>query len=244
MKKGISASKGYAIGNVVIKDSEEITFVEKASINIEEENNRLDIAIENSRHQLTLIRDKTNDEMGADKAAVFDSHLMLLDDPEFTGTAKLNIESNNSCAEVALKQVLDMYLEIFENMEDEYMRERAADLKDVGERIIRNLTGKLSSCLTDISENTVVVANDLTPSDTAQLDKSKVIAFLTNVGGRTSHSAIMARTLEIPAIVGLENITTSVKDGDTVIVDGVEGVVIINPDENTLSIYKDKKISF
>jgi phosphotransferase system enzyme I (PtsI) len=147
-------------------------------------------------------------------------------------------------AEMAMNEVVNMYLGIFAGFEDEYMRERAADIKDVGERVIRNLTGNHMNSLSDIPANSVVVARDLTPSDTAQLDKSRVIAFLTDIGGRTSHSAIMARTLEIPAVVGLENITALVKNGDRIIVDGVEGLVIINPDDETIGIYRAKKETF
>lgn len=242
MKKGIPASKGYAIGKVFLKRAEEITIVEKTHIDKEDEKKRLQEAIEASSQQLNALKDRTAAEIGESEAEVFASHLMMLDDPEFIGTALQNIEVENVSAEIAVKTVIDMYLEIFSEMDDEYMRERAADIKDVGDRLLRNLTGSISDGLSELEENTVVVAHDLTPSDTAQLDKSKVIAFVTNIGGRTSHSAIMARTLEIPAVVGLEDITSSVKTGDIVIVDGVDGIVIINPSEDTLKLYEDKKV--
>ena len=129
-------------------------------------------------------------------------------------------------------------------MEDEYMKERAADIKDVSKWIIANLAGKGENALASVEENTVIVAHDLTPSDTAQLDRRKVIGFLTNIGGRTSHSAIMARTLEIPAIVGLKDITTSVKNGDTVILDGIEGICIINPEQSVIDEYTAKREKF
>ncbi|WP_171011455.1 phosphoenolpyruvate--protein phosphotransferase [Haloimpatiens lingqiaonensis] len=244
LKKGISASKGYAIGRVVIKKEQELNVVEKKVEDIVAEKQRLKDAAEASREQLTKIKEKAEREVGKDKAAVFESHMMLLDDPEFTGAIEMNIESSSVNAEKALKDVVDMYMGIFAAMEDEYMRERAADVKDVGDRILKNLLGVTSGDLSDIEENTVVVAHDLTPSDTAQLDKSKVIAFLTNIGGRTSHSAIMARTLEIPAVVGLQNITEEVKDGDLVIVDGIEGIVEINPSEEIIKAYEDKKAKF
>lgn len=244
LKKGISASKGYAIGKVVIKKEQELNVVEKKIEDIIAEKQRLKDAAEASREQLTKIKEKAEKEVGKDKAAVFESHMMLLDDPEFTGAIEMNIESASVNAEKALKDVVDMYMGIFAAMEDEYMRERAADVKDVGDRILKNLLGVTSGDLSDIEENTVVVAHDLTPSDTAQLDKSKVIAFLTNIGGRTSHSAIMARTLEIPAVVGLQNITEEVKDGDLVIVDGIEGIVEINPSQETIKAYEGKKAKF
>lgn len=244
MKKGIAASKGYAIGQVVIKEESEVTVVETKITDLEAEKGRLKKAIEASREQLSKIKEKAEIELGPEKAAVFDSHMMLLDDPEFTGEVEMNIESSMVNAEKALNDVIEMYMGIFGAMEDEYMKERAADVKDVGKRILVNLAGKAGSGLENLDENTIVVAHDLTPSDTAQLDKNKVIGFLTNIGGRTSHSAIMARTLEIPAVVGLMDITESVKDGDTVILDGEEGLAIINPDEVTIAQYEEKKAAY
>jgi phosphotransferase system enzyme I (PtsI) len=241
MKKGIAASNGYAIGKVFLKIDDDIVITEKSVTDKDEEKLRLNAAVEVSRIQLTDIKNKTTEEIGESEAEVFGSHLMMLDDPEFVGCALQNIECDNISAEAAVKRVTDMYMAIFSEMEDEYMKERAADIKDVSDRILRNLTGKVSSGLSKLGENTVVVAHDLTPSDTAQLDKSKVIGFLTDIGGCTSHSAIMARTLEIPAVVGLGDITSNVKTGDTVIVDGVNGEVYINPDDETLRLYKEKK---
>lgn len=242
MKKGIAASKGYAIGKVFLKEADdEVIITHNCEVNIKEEIDKLEAAIKASKLQLTEIRDKTITNIGEHEAAVFDSHITLLEDPEFTGTALANIESNNVSAVNAINEVINVYMAIFSEMEDEYMKERAADVKDVGNRIIRNLTGKAGVSLSDLPENTIIVAHDLTPSDTAQIDKSKVVAFLTDIGGRTSHSAIMARTLEIPAVVGLENITCCVKNGDTVIVDGVEGIAIINPDQASKDLYELKK---
>lgn len=241
MKKGIAASRGYAIGKVALKVRKEQTIIERKIEDIEEEKIRFDEAVEKSRQQLTKIKEKTKVEMGDDKAEVFESHLMLLDDPEFTGSVVSSIESNQINSEKALKDVVDMFLSMFEAMDDEYMRERAADVKDVGNRILNNLLGIAMEGMGSLDNNTVVVAHDLTPSDTAELDKSKVIAFLTNIGGRTSHSAIMARTLEIPAVVGLGDITEAVKDGDMVIVDGIEGTAIINPTEAEIKEYAAKK---
>lgn len=244
MKKGIAASKGYAIGHVVIKDDSEISIVEKTINDIASEQLRLEKALDATRQQLTKIKQKAEKELGKDKAAVFESHMMLLEDPEFTGAVKTNIENNKVNAEKALSDVVEMYSGIFASMEDEYMRERGADVKDVGHRILANLVGKNPDGLENLEENTVIVAHDLTPSDTAQLDKSKVVAFLTNIGGRTSHSAIMSRTLEIPAIVGMKDITKEVKSGDKIIVDGIEGIAIINPDEATLTEYKHRKEAY
>lgn len=244
MKKGIPASKGYAIGKVVIKPTEEIVINEAKEVSVETEKERLQKAIDASREQLIVICEKAKQEIGEEEASVFSSHLLFLDDPEFVGAAFSNIETNVESAEKAISSVVTMYGDMFSQMDDEYMRERGADIKDVGGRILRNLTGKSDNVLSNIPDNTVIVAHDLTPSDTAQIDKKKVIAFLTDVGGRTSHSAIMARTLEIPAIVGLENVTELVKDGDIIIVDGIEGIIFINPDEKTIETYNAKKIKF
>lgn len=240
MKKGISASKGYAIGKVVVKMKTEISIEKRHIDDVIQEKERFQKALELSKSQLEKIKAKAEKEVGKDKAEVFESHIMLLDDVEFAGAVTVKIVNDHVNAESALYDIVDLYMKTFQAMEDEYMRERGADIKDVGSRILANLTGNNSSII-DMENNTVVVAHDLTPSDTAQLDKSKVIAFVTDIGGRTSHSAIMARTLEIPAVVGLNDITDSVKDGDLIIVDGVEGEVIINPDKNTLNTYKIKK---
>ncbi|EPY6471434.1 phosphoenolpyruvate--protein phosphotransferase [Clostridium sporogenes] len=244
MKKGIAASKGYAIGKIFIKEDINIEVVEKSIDNIEKEKERFKSALSNTREQLERIKDKAQKEVGAEKAAVFDSHIMLLDDPEFAGAVEMNIESNKVNSEKALQEVIDMYSSIFASMEDEYMRERGSDIKDVGKRIMLNLMEKSVNSMDDLDKDTIIVAQDLTPSDTAQLDKDKVIAFLTNIGGRTSHSAIMARTLEIPAIVGMKDITESVNNDDIVIVDGIEGIVIINPDKETIEKYEESKEFF
>ncbi|MDP4091604.1 MAG: phosphoenolpyruvate--protein phosphotransferase [Bacillota bacterium] len=242
MRKGIAASKGYAIGKVFLKEQDVIVIAHSNCIDVIEEKKRLKRAVEEARNQLIHLRDKTGESIGKEESVVFESHLILLDDPEFIGAASAAVERDNTSAEAAVKSIVDMYLAIFSDMEDEYIKERAADIKDVGNRLLRNLMGRCSTEFPDLPENTVVVAHDLVPSDTAQLDRRKVIAFLTDIGGRTSHSAIIARMLEIPAVVGLQDITSRVKNGDTVIVDGAEGVVIINPQEDTLKLYEDKRV--
>ncbi|SNS96132.1 phosphotransferase system, enzyme I, PtsI [Anaerovirgula multivorans] len=229
IKKGIPASKGYAMGIVYIRSTTEIVAVNQEPTDLHREKQRLE--------------EKTHDEIGKEEAAIFQSHMAMLEDPEFIAKAISMIEEHNIGAEKALKQVVDDYVEIFSQLEDSYLKERAADIKDVGLRVFRNLMGE-NDFQEELPENSVIVAHDLTPSDTAQLDKSKVTAFLTDIGGTTSHSAIMARTLEIPSIVGMENITTTVKPGDFIIVDGVEDVVFINCDEETKKIYEGKKKKF
>ncbi|MFH0324231.1 phosphoenolpyruvate--protein phosphotransferase [Clostridium perfringens] len=244
MKKGIAASKGYAIGTVFIQEHEEIIISDAKVSDIAAEKEKLSKALAQSKEQLEAIKEKTANEIGEHEAQVFEAHLMLLDDVEFTGQMEMTIENDQLNSMKAVQNVTDTFVMIFDSMDDPYMRERAADIKDVSKRIIANLAGKGGNGMENVGANTVVVAHDLTPSDTAQLDRSKVIGFLTNIGGRTSHSAIMARTLEIPAVVGLGDITTSVKNGDTVIVDGIEGVAIINPDEATINEYKARLEKF
>ncbi|SHI27822.1 phosphoenolpyruvate--protein phosphotransferase [Clostridium intestinale] len=244
MKKGIAASKGYSIGKAYIQEHEEIIITDEKVSDIAGEKEKLHIALDASKAQLEKIKEKAAKEMGEEKAAVFEAHITLLDDPEFSGQMEAEIENNSLNAMKAVEGVTNTFVMIFESMDDEYMRERAADIKDVSSRIIANLAGKGGDAFSITEEDTIVVAHDLTPSDTAQLDRSKVIAFLTNIGGRTSHSAIMARTLEIPAVVGLGDITTSVKAGDTIIVDGINGDVIINPDNATIEEYKAKRENF
>ncbi|MDQ0149864.1 phosphotransferase system enzyme I (PtsI) [Eubacterium multiforme] len=244
MKKGIAASKGYAIGKVFLQEHEEIVITDEKITDVAAEKEKLQKALDASREQLEKIKAKAAVEMGEEKAAVFEAHITLLDDPEFTGTMAMEIENNSINAMKAVENVTNTFVTIFESMEDAYMRERAADIKDVSKRIISNLAGRGGDAFAITEGNTIVVAHDLTPSDTAQLDRSKVVAFLTNIGGRTSHSAIMARTLEIPAIVGLKDITTSVKTGDSIIVDGIEGIAIINPDEATVKEYEAKRDKF
>ena len=244
MKKGIAASKGYAIGKVFLQVNEEIAITDEKISDIEAEKAKLQKALDDSRTQLEKIKEKALIEMGAEKAQVFEAHITLLDDPEFTGAMQMEIESNSINSMKAVQSVTDMFVSIFDAMEDAYMKERAADIKDVSKRIISNLAGKGGDAFAITEGNTIVVAHDLTPSDTAQLDRSKVVGFITDIGGRTSHAAIMARTLEIPAVLGLGDITTSVKTGDSVIVDGLTGDVIINPSEEVIAEYTKKKEKF
>lgn len=236
MKIGTPASRGYAIGQAYIKEHKELVITDEKVQDVAEEKELLRKAAALSKKQLEKIKLKALDSMGEEKAMVFDAHLMFFDDPEFIGAIDGEIENNKKTALKATSDVMDTYVAIFDAMDDEYMRERAADIKDVSKRLMNNLAG-IDDSFNITDTNTIVVANDLTPSDTAQLDRTKVIAFLTNVGGRTSHSAIMARTLEIPAVVGLKDITETVQNGDVVIVDGIEGIVIIDPDHETVMEY-------
>jgi len=244
MKKGIAASKGYAIGKAFIQEHEEVIITDERVSDVALEKEKLSKALAASQSQLEKIKEKAFVEMGAEKAEVFEAHITLLNDPEFTGQMEMEIENTRINAMKAVQGVTNTFVMIFESMDDEYMKERAADIKDVSQRIILNLAGKGGDGFAVTETNTIVIAHDLTPSDTAQLDRSKVIAFLTNIGGRTSHSAIMARTLEIPAVVGLGDITTTVKNGDLIIVDGITGDVIVNPSEDVVKEYEAKREAF
>jgi len=243
MFTGTSASPGIALGKVLIVEHEELV-IEKKDINsVEEELNRFDSAIKTSIVELSHVRDKALKELGKEKASIFEAHLMVLDDPELLKSTKDKISNDNLNAEFAFKEIIDQFITIFEAMDNEYMRERAADIKDVSSRVLRHLLGKKVVDLATLEEEVILVAPDLTPSDTATMNKEKVLGFLTNIGGRTSHTAIMARSLEVPAVVGLKDITKKVNNGDYIVFNGDTGEVIINPDEETINkyTYKNRK---
>lgn len=240
MIKGVAASSGIAIGKALVVEKKKIEIQFKKGCNAKEEKERFLKAVEVAKEQVNKIKASTEKKLGKDKAAIFDAHLMMLDDPELIGAVNGQIENDKVNAEYALKSTVDMFIGIFEQMDNEYMRERAADVKDIGGRILNILLEISDTSLSEIYEKCIVVAKDLTPSDTAQMDRDMVLGFVTDVGGRTSHSAIMARTLEIPAVVGTQNGTTNIKNGDFVILDGDNGVVIINPEEKIIDEYNKK----
>ena len=230
MLKGIAASDGVAVAKAYLLVQPDLTFSKATVEDTAAEEARLDAALAKSTEELQQIREKAAQSLGEAEAQVFDAHLMVLSDPEMVGQIKQNSKDNSVNAESALKEVTDMYIGMFEAMEDNaYMQERAADIRDVAKRILAHLLGVTLPNPSMINEEVVVVAHDLTPSDTAQLDRNFVKAFVTDIGGRTSHSAIMARSLEIPAIVGTKEITAKVKEGDILAVNGIEGDVIIDP---------------
>ncbi|MBO0431600.1 phosphoenolpyruvate--protein phosphotransferase [Enterococcus sp. DIV0660C] len=230
MLKGIAASDGVAVAKAYLLVQPDLSFSKTTVEDTDAEETRLDAALSKSTEELQQIREKAAQSLGEAEAQVFDAHLMVLADPEMIGQIKQNIKDNSVNAESALKEVTDMYIGMFEAMDDNaYMQERAADIRDVAKRILAHLLGVNLPNPSMINEEVVVVAHDLTPSDTAQLDRTFVKAFVTDIGGRTSHSAIMARSLEIPAIVGTKEITAKVKEGQMLAVNGIEGDVIIEP---------------
>ena len=239
MLKGIAASDGVAVAKAYLLVQPDLSFETVTVEDISAEEARLDAALAASQDELSVIREKAVESLGEEAAAVFDAHLMVLADPEMTGQIKETIRAKQVNAEAALTEVTNMFIAIFEGMDDNpYMQERAADIRDVTKRVLANLLGKKLPNPATIDEESIIVAHDLTPSDTAQLNKKFVKAFVTDIGGRTSHSAIMARTLEIPAVLGTNNITELVKDGDILAVSGITCEVVINPTEEQIAEFK------
>ena len=239
MLKGIAASDGVAVAKAYLLIQPDLSFETVSVEDTSAEEARLDAALEASQNELSLIRENAVASLGEEAAQVFDAHMMVLADPEMVGQIKETIRTKKINAEAGLKEVTDMFIAIFEGMEDNpYMQERAADIRDVTKRVLASLLGKKLPNPATIDEESIVVAHDLTPSDTAQLNKKYVKAFVTNIGGRTSHSAIMARTLEIAAVLGTNNITDLVQDGDVLAVSGITGEVVINPTEEQIAAFK------
>ena len=239
MLKGIAASDGVAVAKAYLLVQPDLSFETVTVEDTSAEEARLDAALAASQDELSVIREKAVESLGEEAAAVFDAHLMVLADPEMTGQIKETIRAKQVNAEAALTEVTNMFIAIFEGMDDNpYMQERAADIRDVTKRVLANLLGKKLPNPATIDEESIIVAHDLTPSDTAQLNKKFVKAFVTDIGGRTSHSAIMARTLEIAAVLGINNITELVKDGDILAVSGITGEVVINPTEEQIAEFK------
>ena len=243
--QGIAASDGIAIAKVYTLTEPDLTVTKVTVEDSEKEVSRLDDALAASIKDVELIKETALKNLGEEEAQVFDAHLMVLSDPELIGQVKDSITSNKVNAESALKEVTDMFISIFAGMEDNpYMQERAADIRDVSKRILAHLLGVKIPSPATIKDEVIIVAADLTPSDTAQLNRQYVKAFVTDIGGRTSHSAIMARSLEIPAIVGTKEVTSTAKDGDIIIVDGLTGDVFLNPSEEVIAEYRDKAEAF
>ena len=243
--QGIAASDGIAIAKVYTLTEPDLTVTKVTVEDSEKEVSRLDDALAASIKDVELIKETALKNLGEEEAQVFDAHLMVLSDPELIGQVKDSITSNKVNAEAALKEVTDMFISIFAGMEDNpYMQERAADIRDVSKRILAHLLGVKIPSPATIKDEVIIVAADLTPSDTAQLNRQYVKAFVTDIGGRTSHSAIMARSLEIPAIVGTKEVTSTAKDGDIIIVDGLTGDVFLNPSEEVVAEYRAKAEAF
>ncbi|NGZ73742.1 phosphoenolpyruvate--protein phosphotransferase [Saccharibacillus alkalitolerans] len=241
---GIAASAGIAIAKAFRLEHPDYTVTQKTVKNAEAEVAKLDDALAKSQVELERIKERTLQELGAQKAEIFESHLLILNDPELISPVKDMIMNDQVNADYALNETSKQFVSMFENMKSAYLQERAADMRDVTKRILGHLLGLNVQNPAEISEEVIVIAEDLTPSDTAQLNRKYVKGFTTNIGGRTSHSAIMARSLEIPAIVGTKNVMEQVQPGDMVIVDGLEGNVIVNPSEEVIAEYREKQAKY
>ncbi|WP_160034498.1 phosphoenolpyruvate--protein phosphotransferase [Paenibacillus sp. An7] len=241
---GIAASAGIAIARAFILEHPDYS-VEKRSINdVDAEIAKLESALDKSRAELEAIKEKTLQELGEKKAEIFASHLLILDDPELIDPVKSKIADEKVNAEFALDETATTFIQMFENMKSAYLQERAADMRDVTKRVLGHLLGLKVANPAEIDEEVIVLAEDLTPSDTAQLNRKYVLGFATNIGGRTSHSAIMARSLEIPAVVGTKDILTQAKSGDLIIVDGLDGHVLVNPEDSVVEEYRSKQAAY
>ncbi|QAV26291.1 phosphoenolpyruvate--protein phosphotransferase [Neobacillus thermocopriae] len=242
--QGIAASNGIAIAKAYRLEHPDL-MVEKQTIeNPAEHVRRFQQALAKSKEELEAIQAHALKELGEDKAAIFSAHLLVLSDPELVQAVEQKIEQERVNAEFALHDVTSMFIAMFEAMDNEYMKERAADIRDVTKRVLAHLLGVTISNPSMITEEVIIVAEDLTPSDTAQLNRKYVKGFTTDIGGRTSHSAIMARSMEIPAVVGTKEATAVIQNGDIVIIDGIDGEVIVNPTEETIAEYEQKRAAF
>ena len=243
--QGISGSRGVAVGNVYRYIQEEIVIPDYtvAEDKVEEEIGMFAAAMAATLKQLDTIRQKALDEMGPEEAAIFEAHMQIAQDPSLSDGIKSLVESSHTNVVAATAQTIETFANIFLGMEDPYMRERGADIKDIGDRLMRNMLGMNPRGLSHISGEVILVAQDLAPSDTASLDKNVVKGIVTAAGGPTSHAAIMARTLEIPAVMGVGDIESFV-DGDKAVVLGTDGIVEMNPSDADWDEYTNQAAAF
>lgn len=242
MLKGIAASSGVAISKVY-KLERPVLVVNPNFSDLETELKIFSESIEKTKVDIEKVKSKAVGRLSDDELAIFDAHLMVASDPEFVGQIEEHIR-NGSSVSTAVENVKSMFVGMFEAMEDEYFRERAADIKDVTYRLLAHTLNVKIPDLSLIDEEVIIVAHDLTPSDTAQLDRQYVKGFATEIGGRTSHSAIMARSLEIPAVVGIKGVLENTNDDDIIILDALTGNVLINPENKTIDLYRKKEVEY
>jgi phosphotransferase system enzyme I (PtsI) len=238
--RGIPASPGVAIGRALLFDSEEL-LVPRRPITEEQipyEVLRFEEALIHTRHQILGIQRRLADDMGQEHAEIFNAHLLVLEDQALREEILNGLKTQRLNVEAIFHDVIRRHLRAFARTEDEYLRDRSADIDDVRKRILRNLLGKNPNLLEELDETVVVIAHDLSPSETAQMHRRHVLAFVTDIGGRTGHTAIMAKSLEIPAVVGLEVVTRRIKKGELVVVDGTHGEVVVDPDPDTIRRYE------
>jgi phosphoenolpyruvate-protein phosphotransferase (PTS system enzyme I) len=243
MLKGIAASSGVVVAKAYKLEQPTINVVRR-SADVEKEIANFKAALVKTQRDIEIIKTKAVGKLTDEELAIFDAHIMVTQDPEFTGQMEEMIRSESINADFACQEVSNMFINMFETMDDPYFRERAADIKDVSYRLQCHILGLIIPDLSLINEEVIIVANDLTPSDTAQLNKAYTKGFATQIGGRTSHSAIMARSLEIPAVVGINGLLKSVNHGDMLVLDAIDGFVMVNPEAQDLEHYRNKAKSF
>jgi phosphoenolpyruvate-protein phosphotransferase (PTS system enzyme I) len=234
---GISIAKAYKIGKEEFDIPKEPIRPDEIPLQIQ----LFEEALIATRKEIIELQKRISKDMGQEEAQIFDAHLLVLEDRMLIEEVISRLKKEQINVPFIFSEVLKKYIAVFSKIEDEYLRERTADLNDVGKRVLRHLLGKEHRGLKDLKERVVVIAHDLSPSDTAAMHKQLVCAFVTDIGGKTSHTAIMAKSLEIPAVVGSVEATTKIKSGDMLIVDGTMGIVIVNPDEETLRIYQEEE---
>lgn len=236
MISGILVSPGIAFGKALLLKEDEIVISRKkiTADEVEHEISRFKEGRDKAAQQLEAIRQKASETLGEEKAAIFEGHIMLLEDEELEQEIIALIKDNGMSAEAAAREVIDGQASALEELDDEYLKERAADVRDIGKRLLKNILGMTIIDLGAIQDEVILVATDLTPSETAQLNLDKVLGFITDLGGRTSHTSIMARSLELPAIVGTSDVTQKVQNGDYLILDAVNNKIYLNPTAETI----------
>ncbi|WP_434356396.1 phosphoenolpyruvate-protein phosphotransferase PtsI [Parasalinivibrio latis] len=240
MISGILASPGIAFGKALLLQEEEVV-INKGQVpadQLENEIQRMLDAREKAKEQLEVIKQKALETFGEEKEAIFEGHIMLLEDEELEEEIIAFIKDNNASADHAIYAVIEEQASTLESLDDEYLKERATDVRDIGMRFVKNALGINMVSLSDINEEVILVANDLTPSETAQINLNYVLGFITDIGGRTSHTSIMARSLELPAIVGTNDITKRVHNGDMLVLDAINNQIVINPSDEELAKFK------
>ncbi|MBU1694382.1 MAG: phosphoenolpyruvate--protein phosphotransferase [Verrucomicrobia bacterium] len=237
--KGIGVSPGVVVGPVFLATTEEERLVERdiAEEEIPREIARFEEALIVTRQQIHEIQQKVTEAIGQESASIFDAHLLVVDDRSFVEEVIRGLGDQRRNVESVLSVVADRYAQALARLEDDYLRERAADVRDVTRRILRNLAGRSASLLSRLDRPYLIIANDLAPSETATLNREKVLGFATDLGSPTSHTAIMARALSIPAIVGLHDVSVRVSTGDPVLIDGHKGLLYIHPTRERLEEY-------
>ena len=240
MLVGKNASGGIALGRALVLSPQEPTIEEGRALDVDREVRRYRTALEKSKAEISRLHGSVLEKLGADKAQIFEAHLLMIEDPELTDAIENSIRGEHLLATKAVKTAGDQFVSLFQAMDDEYLRERALDVQDVTQRVLRNLQGIESVDLTALTEETVLVAHDITPSQMATLSP-KVTGIVTEIGGKTSHTAIMARTLDLPAVVGVKNAAGTIRTGDVVVVDGDHGKIFLNPSDADLRAHEKQR---